>query len=89
MLLSSDVKFVCLALQFTADSCDVKFMSNSYECSINNNLWYYLKENKLEKYKSRGANDTLCRPLGLGKYCSVHKPIYTWINILLVEWLNQ
>lgn len=40
-------------------------MSNSYECNINKNLGYYLKEDKLEKYKSRSAN-TLCSPLGLG-----------------------
>ena len=54
---------------WVADSCEVKPMSNSYECSINKNLGYYLKENKLEKYKTRGAN-TLCGPLGLGKYCT-------------------
>ncbi|KAM6304650.1 vasculin isoform 2-T4 [Podargus strigoides] len=40
-------------------------MSNSYECSISKNLGYYLKENKLEKYKSNSIN-TLCGPLGLG-----------------------
>lgn len=40
-------------------------MSNCCECSINRNLEYYLKENKLEKYKSRNTN-TLCSPLGLG-----------------------
>ncbi|KAM9588169.1 vasculin isoform 2-T4 [Morphnus guianensis] len=39
-------------------------MSNSYECSINKNSGYYLKENKLEKYKSHSTN-TLCGPLGL------------------------
>lgn len=42
-------------------------MSNSYECSINENWGYYLKENKLEKYKPRSTN-TLCGPLGLDLY---------------------
>lgn len=51
-------------------------MSNSYECSINKNLGYYLKEDKLEKYKSRSAN-TLCSPLGLGKYRSVFVSQFT------------
>lgn len=60
---------------WVADSCEVKPMSNSYECSINKNLGYYLKENKLEKYKTRGDN-TLCGPLGLGKYC-VCASVYT------------
>lgn len=40
-------------------------MSNSYECSINENWGYYLKENKLEEYKPRSTN-TLCGPPGLG-----------------------
>ncbi|KAL2294295.1 hypothetical protein Nmel_008020 [Mimus melanotis] len=40
-------------------------MSNCCECRINRNLEYYLKENKLEKYKSRNTN-TLYGPLGLG-----------------------
>ncbi|KAJ7424391.1 hypothetical protein BTVI_06513 [Pitangus sulphuratus] len=39
-------------------------MSECYECSINGNSGYYLKENKLEKYKSRSTN-TWCGPLGL------------------------
>lgn len=63
-------------------------MSNSYECSINRNSGYCLKENKLEKYKSCSTK-ALCHPLGLGKSHSVHKSIYTQVSILSVEWLNQ
>ncbi|RLW05251.1 hypothetical protein DV515_00005378, partial [Chloebia gouldiae] len=49
---------------WVADFCEVKSMSKCHECSVNGNSGYYLKENKLEKYKSRSTS-TLCGPLGL------------------------
>lgn len=46
---------ICKQEGWVADFCEVKSMSNCYECNIKGNSGYYLKENKLEKYKSRST----------------------------------